>query len=198
MDNELKKTMQRYAKENDVPIIEQEGLDIILKILKKQEAKIILEIGTAIGYSALCMNEINNLMIYTIERDKLMYEQAVLNIKKAKKEDEIKLLFGDALIDEFILPPKIDVLYIDAAKSQYQRFFERFEHLVKPCGIVIFDNLKFHGYVDMELEDIKSRNLRQLIRKLKNFNEYVKTIDGYDYQFIDQGDGIGILRKLEQ
>ncbi len=195
MDKQHKQQMQAYAAEHDVPIIEDDGLAIVTDILAKYEIKSILEIGTAIGYSALCMNDVDNAYVFTIERDEKMYNKAVENIAHADKSEMIKLNFGDALLDDFAIDRKFDMLYIDAAKSQYRRFFEKYEEYLNEGGIVVFDNLKFHGYVDMELSMIKSRNLRQLIRKLKVFNDYLPTVDGYRYEYIDQGDGIGILIK---
>lgn len=193
--NDLKLAMKNYAKEFNVPIIEDGGINEVSKIIKEHDVRSIIEIGSAIGYSAICMSEINECIIDTIERDEKMYHEALKNIKLAQLEDKITAHFGDALLDEFPLPYEVDMLYIDAAKSQYRRFFEKYNSHVKVGGIVVFDNLKFHGYVDMELEEIKSRNLRQLIRKLKEFNKYVCNIPGYSYKYVDVGDGIGILTK---
>ncbi len=195
MTKELKLEMQEYAMKFDVPIIEEGGLVELEKIIKRCDIKSVLEIGTAIGYSALNMHSVNGCVVYTIERDEKMYSEALSNIKKANKGDYIHPFFGDALLSEFDLPKTVDMLYIDAAKSQYRRFFEKYEYLLHEDSIVVFDNLKFHGYVDMPLSEIKSRNLRQLIRKLKEFNEYVRDVHGYDFEFIDVGDGIGILKR---
>ncbi len=189
--------MKKYAKDENVPIIEDDGLEEVIKIIQKYNVKSIIEIGSAIGYSAIMMSNSCDCKIDTIERDPKMHSQAMLNVESANLDSKINLHFGDALSDDFDLPMNVDMLYIDAAKSQYRRFFEKYNKHLKKGSIVVFDNLKFHGYVDMELNEIKSRNLRQLIRKLKEFNQYVDKIEGYKYHFIDVGDGIGVLEKEE-
>ena len=83
------------------------------------------------------------------------------------------------------------MLYIDAAKGQYIKFFEKYVTNLNDGGVIIFDNLLFHGFVKMEQKDIKNRNTRQLIRKLKEFLEYIQNHPEYDFELIEEGDGIG-------
>ena len=163
--------MEMYAHEHDVPIMQKEGIDFMCSFLKEHNLKHVLEIGSAIGYSAIRMAMLDmDIQITTIERDKDRYDQAVEYVKRSGLQDRITLLFGDAL--ETVVEGSFDMLFIDAAKAQYTKFFERYEPLLKKGGYVITDNLKFHGLVEHP-ENIKSRNLRSLVRKIGNFVEYL-------------------------
>lgn len=193
--NKLLKEMQKYAKKNDVPIIFEDGIKEIEKIIIKNEVKSILEIGSAIGYSAIKMHLVKNCYVTTIERDPIMYQEAIKNVNLAKLEDYITVIKADALEVEIEDFTSYDMLYIDAAKAQYQKFFEKFEPLIKPGGVFVFDNLKFHGMVDLEPSEIKNRNTRQLVGKLKRFNEYIENHPDFEFEYIDQGDGIGIAYR---
>jgi predicted O-methyltransferase YrrM len=141
------------------------------------------------------MNQCNDCQVTTIERDAKMYSKAVEFIKKANKTEDIKLIFEDALLYDSSSLQTFDMLYIDAAKGQYKNFFEKYLHHVKNDGIVIFDNLLFHGFVNLKQEEIKNRNTRQLIRKLKDFIEYISNHPDYEFEMIYEGDGIGIARR---
>ena len=182
---QLLKEMEEYAKENNIPIMMDDGLKFIEDYIKKNNVKRILEIGSAIGYSAIrmCLNE--NICITTIERDEVRYKEAVKNIKKAKLENQITLIYDDALnID---LDEKYDLIFIDAAKGQYIKFFEKFEKNLSEKGAIISDNLKFHGYTEQK-ERIKSKNLRQLVNKIRKYIEFLKENNTYQTTFYDIGD----------
>lgn len=185
--------MESYALEYDVPIMQKEGIDFMCSFLKEHNLKQVLEIGSAIGYSAIRMAMLDTDMhITTIERDEERYHKAVDYVQRSGLQDRITLLLGDAL--ETVVEGSYDMLFIDAAKAQYTKFFERYEPLLKQDGYVITDNLKFHGLVEHP-ETIKSRNLRSLVRKIGNFVEYLKQHEDYETQFYDFGDGVGISRK---
>lgn len=189
---QLLKEMEEYAKENNIPIMMDDGLKFIEDYIKKNNVKRILEIGSAIGYSAIrmCLNE--NICITTIERDEVRYKEAVKNTKKAKLENQITLIYDDALnID---LDEKYDLIFIDAAKGQYIKFFEKFEKNLSEKGAIISDNLKFHGYTEQK-ERIKSKNLRQLVNKIRKYIEFLKENNAYQTTFYDIGDGIGVTKK---
>ena len=192
---QLLKEMEKYAIEENVPIINQEGLLILKDLILVYKPKSILEIGTAIGYSAMNMHLINDIKVTTIERDEKMYNKAVEYIKRAELEDKINLIYSDALLFDNSNLESVDMLYIDAAKGQYIKFFEKYVSNLNEGGVIIFDNLLFHGFVKMEQKDIKNRNTRQLIRKLKEFLEYIQNHPEYDFELIEEGDGIGIARK---
>ena len=147
-------SLEKYAKEKKVPIIQKEGLNFLLKIIKENNIKTILEIGTAIGYSAINMAKIDsNISVTTIERNNEMYLQAKQNIKDFKLEDRINLIYGDALFTE--IEGEYDLIFIDAAKAQYIKFFEKYKKNLNKKGIIITDNLNFHGLAKNP-EEIKS------------------------------------------
>lgn len=194
MEKQYIDMMKTYAADHDVPIIEDEGLDIITDLIKQNNVKNILEIGSAISYSAQMMSLVNDCNVVTIERDEKMCKMANYFLDLTKNTN-VELIEGDALLIDFETDKRFDLLYIDAAKGQYQKFFDKYKHFVNEDGIIVFDNLSFHGYADMELSEIKSRNLRQLMRKLKEFKQFLVTQTEYEFTFIEAGDGIGICQK---
>ena len=161
---ELIEEMEDYAKTYNVPIMQPEGIAFLCAFIQQHHLTNILEIGSAIGYSAIRMALLDEqIHVVTIERDKERYQKAVENVRKAHLEERITLLYGDAL--ETTVEGSFDMLFIDAAKAQYIKFFERYEKNLIKDGYVITDNLKFHGYVEHQ-ERIKNRNLRQLVTKI--------------------------------
>ena len=192
--NNLIEEMKNYAVINHVPIITDGGLHYLEDYIKKHNIKNILEVGTAIGYSAICMCNIDSdITVTTIERDEARYLEAVKNIKRANLEDRIELIFGDAL--EVNLEDKYDLIFIDAAKAQNGKFFERFEINLKENGTIITDNMNFHGLVFKNEEEIESRNLRQLVRKVRNYKEFLISNPKYETLFLDIGDGLAVSVK---
>ncbi|ERJ13717.1 O-methyltransferase [Haloplasma contractile] len=188
------KFMEQYAKENDVPIIEREGLSYILHLLKLYKPRHILEIGTAIGYSSINFALLDSgIHITTIERDAKMYEEASKNVENMNLHNQIDILYEDALnINLERFNDLYDVIFIDAAKAQYQKFFEKYTPLLKKGGIVISDNLLFHGLI---FEDIEGRNLKGLTKKIRRYNEWLQLNNDYDTHFTPIGDGIAISIK---
>ena len=190
------KIIEEYAEENNVPIMTKEGITYLTNYIIKHQLNDILEIGTAIGYSSIMMALANpNAQITSIERDEKRYLEAIKNIKKFKLEDRIKLIYNDAL--DVKIEEKFDLIFIDAAKAQNIKFFEKFSKNLKPTGTIITDNMNFHGLVEKDEAEIKSRNVRALVRKVKNYKTYLKTNELYETIFLDIGDGIAIskLRK---
>lgn len=190
------KELKEYAKLYDVPIMQDEGIDFLTDFIIKHQTTRILEVGTAIGYSAIMMALANpKVKIVSIERDEERYLEAVKNVKKFDLEDRITLLFKDAL--DVKLNEKFDLIFLDGAKGQNINFFEHFERNLEDGGFFITDNIEFHGYVEKNEEEIKSRNLRQLVRKIKNYIEYLKSNPNYVTTFISKGDGIAVTEKKE-
>lgn len=186
--------IKKYALDNKVPIMVDEGIDFLTTFIIKNQTTNILEIGSAIGYSAIMMALANpNVKITTIERDHERYLEAVKNIKKLGLEDRITLIFNDAL--ETTIEGKFDLVFIDAAKGQNIRFFEKFEPNLTDHGVIITDNIDFHGLVQKDVESIQSRNLRGLIRKIREYIDYLKNNPKYDVEFLKVGDGIAVARK---
>ncbi len=194
MLNEVIQQMREYAKINNVPIITDGGLHYLEEYIKKHSVQRILEVGTAIGYSAICMCMIDpNITVTTIERDEIRYLEAVKNIKRAHLEDRIELIYHDAL--ETHIDGMYDLIFIDAAKAQNMKFFEKFEYNLKENGTIITDNMNFHGLVFKDEKDIESRNLRQLVRKVKNYKEFLLNNEKYDTEFLDVGDGLAVSER---
>ena len=195
VNENIVKQIKDYAELNNVPIMMDESISFIMKYIKDNNIKNILEIGTAIGYSAIMMSSVDSdIFITTIERDEKRYLEALKNIKKLKLEDRIQLIYHDAL--DVKLEDTYDLIIIDAAKAQNQKFFQRFEKNLAPRGTIITDNMQFHGLVDQENEDIKSRNLRQLVRKVKDYKTFLEKNIRYETKFYNIGDGLAISRKL--
>ena len=187
------KELEEYAKTNNIPIMQKDGIDFLTQYIKENNIKSILEIGSAIGYSAIKMTLVDSdIKVTTIERDKERYDIAVKNIEKFNMKDRINIILGDAL--EIDLNNKYDLIFIDAAKSQYIKFFKKFDKNLKPGGVIVSDNLSFHGLVE---DDTKTtnRNTKQLVRKIRKYIEYLKQNTNYKTTFYKLGDGIAISIK---
>ncbi len=193
---EIINEIRTYAKENNVPIMLDDGIEYLTNYIIKNNVNSVLEIGTAIGYSAIMMALANSsLSVTTIERDEKRYLEALKNIKKLNLENRITLIFNDAL--DVNIAGKFDLIFIDAAKAQSIKFFEKFEKNLNTTGVIITDNIKFHGLVDKNEEEIESRNLRALVRKVKEYITYLKENEHYETEFLELGDGISISRKKD-
>lgn len=188
--------IKKYALDNKVPIMQDEGIDYLINYIKDNKIESILEVGTAIGYSSIMMALSNpKIKITTIERNHDSYLEAVKNIKKMKLENQITLIFKDALDVE--LEDKFDLIFLDAAKAQNIKFFEKFEYNLKPKGTIITDNIYFHGLVEQDESSIESRNVRGIVRKLKNYIEFLENNKRYDTEILKLGDGISISKKKD-
>lgn len=189
--------MEQYAKEYNVPIIEKDSIAFIMKFIKANEVKDILEIGSAIGYSAILMASVaENVKVTTIERDNTRYMECLKNVKKCGLEEKINVVFQDAL-EMNLSGVAYDLIFIDAAKGQYLKFFEKYKYFLKPGGVIISDNLKFHGHVGNRV-NIASRNLKQLVGKLENYIDFLKNNEEFETKFYDVGDGLSVsIRKNE-
>jgi predicted O-methyltransferase YrrM len=191
--NEFDLSLREYANLNNVPIIKDAGLAMLEQIIMLNRPLRILEIGTAIGYSAIRMNRLIDSEIYTIERNENMYNEATKNIKAINKENKIHIIYKDALeaFDD-VKDIKFDLIFIDAAKAQYKKFFEIYTKLLNDNGMVVCDNMLFHGLVNDSNYENMSRSLRGLVRKLKDFHEYLLTNESYDSAIYDIGDGMAV------
>ncbi len=187
--------MEHYAKEHNVPIIEKDSIAFILKFIKVNDVKEILELGSAIGYSAILMASVkDDVKITTIERDETRYMECLKNVKKCGLEKRIEVVYQDAL-EVNLSGVSYDLIFIDAAKGQYTKFFEKYKYFLKPGGVIITDNLKFHGHVGNRSQ-IASRNLKQLVGKIENYIDFLKNNDEFETKFYDVGDGLSVsIRK---
>ncbi len=198
--NTWRKSMEEEADENHVPIMDQVSMQFVSQIIRLIEPKHILEIGTAIGYSALRMLEAYpTATITTIERDEKRYNRAKERIAEQGKTDRIHLIHGDALDVLTSLQTTghiFDVAFIDAAKGHYQTFFEKTNPMIRPGGTVISDNVLFRGFVASE-EEVDKR-YRSLVKKLRVYNEWLMNHESYDSSVIPIGDGIALSIKSNE
>lgn len=186
--------LERYATEHNVPIMQKDGITFLTDYIKEHKnIKNILEIGCAIGYSSICMALVrDDIYVTTIERDRERYLKAIENVKVFHLEDRITILFQDAL--DVSLKEQYDLIFIDAAKSQYIKFFEKFTPYLKENGVVFSDNLAFHGYTKQETR-IESKNLRQLVNKIRKYIVYLQEHPNFITEFYEIGDGIAVTKK---
>ena len=191
--NELDNEMMEYARVNNVPIIQLEGLHFLRQVIMLKGCKRILEIGTAIGYSSIQMAKLGA-TVDTIEINNGSYNLAIENIKKANLSDKINVYLADALEIDINTLDKYDLIFIDAAKAQYINFFNKFKVLLNDKGVILTDNLLFHGLV-LEKETIESRNLRQLVKKIDNYNYWLMEQNDFDTTIYNIGDGIALSIK---
>ncbi len=189
---ELIEEIRVYGENNNVPIMSRETIDTINKIIDENDIKSVLEIGTAIAYSTINFASNKNIeKIVSIERDDERESIAISNVEKSGLTN-ITLIHDDAL--NTVIDDKFDLVIIDAAKSQNTKFFNKYKLNLNDDGIIIIDNLEFHGYVGKSKE-IKSRNLRQMVRKIEKFLEFLDTQDEYSVEYIEVGDRLGVCKK---
>lgn len=187
--------LKQEALDNNIPIMQDEGLDFMVS--HNGQSHSLLEIGSAVGYSAIYLcSHLPELQIDTIERDEVRAAEAKKNIASFHLENRIFLHVNDALtLDEKTLSyAPYDCIFIDAAKAQYQKFFEKYIGLLKDDGLVIVDNLDFHGMI-FDIEHIHNRNTRALVRKIKRFKDWILNNDDYQSDYYPVGDGIVVIRK---
>ena len=190
------KEIKEYSKREDVPIMLDDGIDFLTTFILKHQTEKVLEIGTAIGYSAIMMALSSpKLKVVSIERDESRYLEAIKNVKRFGLEDRITLIFNDAL--NVNLDDKFDLIFLDGAKGKNIEFIEHFAKNLDDDGFFITDNMSFHGYVDKDESEIKSRNLRGLVRKIKAYIDYLNNSDIYNTRFYEIGDGIAVTSKKE-
>ena len=193
MTEELKKLKEKALKDN-IPIMQDDGIEFLISFIEKKNIKNILEIGTAVAYSAIRMALVSeDIHITTIERDEIRYLEALKNIKNFNLEERITLLFNDALNIE--MNEEYDLIFIDAAKGKNEDFFTHFEKNLKSDGYIITDNMGFHGYVEMNEEDIPSKNIRSIVRKIKDYIYFLENNMQYKTIIYKIGDGIAVTER---
>ena len=192
-DDKCDDFIKNYAMQNEVPIMQDEGSDFICDYIKSHDVKSVLEIGTAIGYSSIRFAKLSDdIRVTTIELDEERYKAAVENVAKNGLSDRITLIFGDALTAQ--IPGKFDLIFIDAAKAQYTKFFEKYKENLSENGVIISDNLSFHGMVE-DLSLTHNYSTKKLVKKIRKYIEFLKTNEEFETEFFKKGDGISVSRR---
>ena len=185
--------MEKYAKENRVPIMLPDGIDYLCNYIKENGIKNILEIGTAIGYSAIRMALVDSsISITTIERDRERYLLAIYNIHKMKLDNQISVIYGDAM--DTNVEGNFDLIFIDASKGHSIDFFERYSKNLYKDGVIVTDNLSFHGLVEDESLAI-TKNQKGLVKRIKKFISFLDNNMDYDTIYVNVGDKISISKR---
>ena len=194
--NPLLTEMEDYAKEHHIPIMELAGIETMLQLLRIQQSRKILEVGTAIGYSALRMvDALPNVKVVTIERDLERLQVAEEYIKRSNNCEQILIIKGDALeVEEQVSEhAPFDAIFIDAAKGQYKKFFEIYSKFLSADGMIITDNVLFKGLVCEP--EIESKRTRNLVKKINVFNQWLMDHPDYVTVILPVGDGVAISKR---
>ncbi len=189
--NSFFSVIEEYAEKENVPIMKKDSIDYLLEFIRNNNIKDVLEIGSAIGYSALKIST-TGANATTIERDEERYKIAVENINKSNYKNQINIILSDAL--DVNLTEKYDLIFIDAAKGKNKEFIDKFKKNLKTNGFIIIDNMDFHGLVGKSSE-IKKRRLRSLVRKIESFIEYMENQIEFKVTKINVGDGLYLLER---
>lgn len=189
--NSFFSVIEEYAEKENVPIMKKDSIDYLLEFIRKNNIKDVLEIGSAIGYSALKIST-TGANVTTIERDEERYKIAVENINKSNYKNQINIILSDAL--DVNIAEKYDLIFIDAAKGKNKEFIDKFKKNLKTNGFIIIDNMDFHGLVGKSSE-IKKRRLRSLVRKIESFIEYMEDQTEFKVSKINVGDGLYLLER---
>src|SRR5699024_7274537 len=194
------KDLQLQAKKDHVPIMDPVSMQFVIQLIRLNKPKRILEIGTAIGYSALRMLEANpESTITTIEKDEKRYNQATANLKKYVNRKKVTLVQGDALsimTNMVENEEKFDCIFIDAAKGQYEKYFNLADSLLINNGFIIADNVLFRGYVaDYDFEHPRYKSI---VNRLREYNKRVTNHSSYHTSIVPVGDGVAISYKSSE
>jgi len=187
------KEMEEYAKKENVPIMLADGIDYLCNYIKENNIKNILEIGTAIGYSAIRMCLVSDdINVVTIERDIERYNVANNNIDKFGLVKRIITILGDAM--EVEVDGEYDLIFIDASKGHSIDFFNKYKNNLSDNGVIITDNLSFHGLVEDESKAV-TKNQRGLVKRIKKFIEFLDKDEEFVTEYVEVGDRISISKR---
>lgn len=191
-DNNMEE-LERYAKENKIPIMQKDGILYLCNYIKDNHIKNILEIGSAIGYSSIMMASIDkDIRVTTIEKDEDRYNTAVSNIDKYNLKEQINIICKDA--SDIDINDKFDLIFIDAAKGKNTFFFNKFKDNLNRNGTIITDNLSFHGLVEDE-NLVKTKNQRGIVNKIKNYISFLDNNEEFTTTYVSVGDKIAISKR---
>ena len=189
---ELEKIKEKALKDH-IPIIMDDTLEVMEKYLVTKKPKRILEIGTAVGYSAMCFTLFlaQDGIIDTIERDEERAKEARKKNEKVGVEDKIHIYEGDAVEILPTLDEKYDVVFIDAAKGKYPFFLKEAMRMLKSDGIIFADNILYKGYV---MSDYNKHKQRTAVRNLREYIKEVSENPNLETEILEVGDGLAISK----
>lgn len=187
--------IKEKALEDHIPIIMDDTLEVVGKILEDKKPDRILEIGTAVGYSAIRFSKYlsDNGYIDTIERDEERISEAKQNIKDLNLEEKIHIYEGDALEVLPTLTGPYDVVFIDAAKGKYPIFLSEALRMLASHGIIVADNVLYKGYV---MSDYNKHKQRTAVRGLREFLKKLTENENLTTEILEVGDGLAISKKM--
>lgn len=184
--------VKERALENHVPIIMDDTLEVIREILEKENPKRILEIGTAVGYSASCfVKYAKDAIVDTIELDEVRAQEAIENVKKIGVDNNINIMVGNAVDILPTLNGEYDLVFIDAAKSKYSIFLSEGIRLIRNGGIILADNVLYKGYV---MSNYNKHKQRTAVRHLREYIKEVTENPNLETEILEVGDGLAITR----
>ena len=187
--------IKEEAARTSIPIMMDEGMAFILDYIKQNDVEFILEIGTAVGYSAINFAKVSpDIRVYTIEYDIERYHEAVKNVVNCGLSHQITVFLGDAL--KFDFTEQFDLIFIDGAKSQYINFFEKYKNNLSKKGVFISDNLFFHGMVE-DISKTKNYSTIKLIRKIRRYIDFLKANQEFETTFLEIGDGVAVSKRKQ-
>ena len=196
MNKKALELIKAKALEDHIPIIMDDTLEYILSMYKEYKISSILEIGTAVGYSAICFTEIlnENGFVDTIERDEDRINQAKENIKKAEVQDKINIFSGDAVEILPTINKKYDMVFIDAAKGKYPFFLNEALRMLNENGVILADNILYKGYV---MSDYNKHKQRTAVKHLREYIKETTENPELETQILQIGDGLAVTKRRE-
>ncbi|GAA0457210.1 O-methyltransferase [Alkalibacillus silvisoli] len=195
----LIQSMQQYAEEHGIPIMEKDGIEFLKQLIRIHKPKSIVEIGAAIGYSAIQMASSNSeVKVHTVERDEQRYHDAIYFIKQAGLEARINITHDNAInwLNQFSNDLHIDFVFVDAAKGEYKDYVEKIDPFLKPGSLLVVDNVLFKGYVSKEKQE--NRRFVKIGDKIASFNEWLYKHPHYTTTIVETGDGVAIAIKTNE
>ena len=189
--------LEREAAAQEIPIIRQDMQSFLKVLLAMQAPKRILEVGTAIGFSALLMaqNTAPDCRITTIEKYEKRIPQARANFAAAGMEEKITLLEGDALEVMRGLSGPYDLIFMDAAKGQYIHFLPDALRLLRTGGVLVSDNVLQDGDIIESHYAVERRN-RTIYRRMREYLYVLKHTDGLLTSIVAVGDGAAVSVRI--
>ncbi|PJI06680.1 MULTISPECIES: O-methyltransferase [Clostridium] len=185
--------LENYAEDNNVPIVHKETAKFLEFMVNVKKPLKILELGTAIGYSAILMALNSKAKIITVDRNEDMIEIASKNIKKFGLDDRIKILSGECIDVLKGLNEEYDIIFIDAGKGHYGQFFNECMRLLKEDGIIIADNVLFRGMVANN--DLLQRRKITIVKRMRSYLAMVSKDSNLTTSVIPMGDGIAVTTR---